>query len=669
MSFRRISAGAFVVLFAAATSAQQAPVTPTPAPTGLIVGQTVDGVSGKPVGGTVVTLSLLPMPIGAGVPAAQTPPAMGPMRQVTDRDGHFVFHGLEAGTYSLTATKPGYLDAAFGRRTAGGASQSVVLQSGQPRGGCDLRLWRYAAISGTITDEDGEPVANIQVKIVKRGVLAGVRRLMFVVNNPSTDDRGRYRASGLVPGEYVVGVVKTQATVPTSVVEAASAAMRGGGSLDFDREISRSSPMASLGGNLAMTSGQRVGDLMLTAPSTIGGPAQSPLLSGTGPAFVYPSTFYPSATSAAMAQVVAVDVGEDRSGVDLRLTPVPAVRVSGTLTGPSGPEAMTTISLVSTSGDEWQRDYDIATATAMTDGSGAFTFLGVPAGAYTIRVLKVPPRPVSPPSQNMTVIQTANGGVISSGGGPAEPPPIPQAPTLWVQQSLSVADHDITDLSLALRSGARVTGRLEFVGTADPPAADRLRQGSIQIDPADGRETSLNQGVTLARGAVDASGQFKTYEEPPGRYLIRGGSFPGWTFAGAFVADKPVGDAGLEIGGEDVTGVVLRFTDQPSDLSGTVRDRNGPDGAAAILVFPASSSAWINTGRSPLRLRLIRAGTSGAYRATGLPAGDYLLIAVKNERADWQEAKYLASIASLATRITLGNGDHKVQDLQTQEIK
>src|SRR5205814_4073056 len=144
----------------------------------LIVGQTVDGISGKPVGGTIVTLSLLPAPPGLSVPAPQAGPPAGPMRQVTDRDGHFVFHGLEAGTYSLTATKPGYLDASFGRRTAGGASQSIVLQSGQPRGGSDIRLWRYATISGTVTDEDGEPVANIQVKIVKRGVLAGVRRLM-----------------------------------------------------------------------------------------------------------------------------------------------------------------------------------------------------------------------------------------------------------------------------------------------------------------------------------------------------------------------------------------------------------------------------------------------------------------------------------------------------------
>jgi hypothetical protein len=210
---------------------------------------------------------------------------------------------------------------------------------------------------------------------------------------------------------------------------------------------------------------------------------------------------------------------------------------------------------------------------------------------------------------------------------------------------------------------------LEFTGSAPPPTADRLRTASVQIDTADGRESSLNQAVTLARGVVDANGGFKTYEEPPGRYTIRPTSFPGWTFIGAYLNDQPVGDGGLTIGGDDVAGVVLRYTDQPSDLVGTARDGHGPDAMATILVFPASPSAWQNTGRTPVRLRSIRADQSGAYRIAGLPPGDYCVVAVRNERPNWQDTKYLATLAPLASRVSLANGDHKTQDLQTQENK
>src|SRR5215207_8532129 len=93
-----------LLLFAAAEIAQQPSTT-----TGMIVGQVIDAGSGRPAAGVVVTLG--------GPPPQQS--GSGPIavpRILTGSDGRFVFRDLRRGNYSITASKPGYADGAYGRR-------------------------------------------------------------------------------------------------------------------------------------------------------------------------------------------------------------------------------------------------------------------------------------------------------------------------------------------------------------------------------------------------------------------------------------------------------------------------------------------------------------------------------------------------------------------------
>ena len=86
------------------------------------------------------------------------------MRVISDAAGHFVLHDLPKGSYTITANKPGYADAAFGRRSpADTGNQSLVLGDGERRGDVTLPFWRFGAIVGTVVDEAGEPVIGIQV--------------------------------------------------------------------------------------------------------------------------------------------------------------------------------------------------------------------------------------------------------------------------------------------------------------------------------------------------------------------------------------------------------------------------------------------------------------------------------------------------------------------------
>jgi hypothetical protein len=232
-----------------------------------------------------------------------------------------------------------------------------------------------------------------------------------------------------------------------------------------------------------------------------------------------------------------------------------------------------------------------------------------------------------------------------------------------------VGETDVTGVAVMLRTGARVTGRLQFDGAAAKPAVDRMMQASVIIDAADGRTTSSSQ-FTMQRGVIDAAGNFKTYQLPGGRYVIRGPAYPSWTFKGAYINGRDVSDSPLELDGEDVADVVLMYTDRPTDLIGTARNDKGPDPTATVLLFPAEPNLWVGNGPTPRRMRLLRAGVDGVFRSPNVPAGDYMVVAVSSvPPAEWQDPSFLRKLMPLATRVSLADGESKTVDVTSKEIK
>ena len=638
-------------------------------PTGLIVGKTVDGVTGTVIGGAIVSISRALPPAGAIRTEDATPFDFSPTRVISDSNGRFMFHGLAAGSYNVSANKPGYIDGVFGRRSATDlGTQPLALRDGERRGDVTLGLWKRAAVGGTIVDEAGEPVVGLQVRVMKRTIVGGTVRFTAFGNQPSTDDRGVYRVSDLAPGDYIVGVVTTQTSVPDSLQQAFAAASKTGSQQDLQREMDRSRGMLA-GGLGALATGQRIGSWMLQTPlgfGISGGEIAAPPIEG-GKVFVYPTVFYPAASSPSAATIVSLGPGDERSTIDFQLRPVVTSQVSGVLTGPDGPEANTTLELIPAGADSLQRDYDFAAAVTTTDGSGGFVFLGVTPGTYTIRALKIPPRPITTSSMT-TIIQTGT-GTISSGGGPSTPPPIPNEPTYWVLAPVTVGERDVSDLALTFRTGARLSGRVEFDGTAVRPTTERLMQIRVQISRADARTTSGNE-FTLNNGVVDATANFKTYQLPPGRYVVRGPAVPNWTFKGAFLAGRDISDTPLELDDEDIGNIVLTYSDRPTEIVGTARSDTGPDGTATIFIFPAQPNLWTNHGPTPRRFKLVRAGADGLFRATSVPAGDYVVAGVHGAfPSEWQEPAFLRKLLALGTRATVADGEIKSVDVSTKEVK
>jgi hypothetical protein len=618
-------------------------------------------------------------------PTMTTAAGGAPRQVMTDAQGRFLFRELAKGRYTFKATAPGYLAGGFGQARPTGGQQAVELTSDNEKvGDLTLRMWKGATISGSVVDEGGEPVIGLSVRAIRRTVSAGRPRLAFGTTG-TTDDRGIYRIPNLTPGDYFVGVIATYSTMPAATSEAYLQAMMSGVSLlsnDVYRELSSSNaPPPSSGG-------YRVGDLTLqTSSSGRGGTAgggTAPAPGEDGRVQIYPTVFYPASRALADATLLSLGSGEDRRGVDLHLTLTTAVRVSGTVVGPEGPVRNMGVRLLSQGAEDFTVDSSLDAAAGATDGNGIFTLLGVPPGSYTLKVLRVP-RILSTSSASMTTVEVMgpNGmimGMSSSGPSTSPPPPLPTDPTLWGAMPVVVGERDLAGLTVQLRTGLRISGRLEFVGTREKPAAAQLQRVSISLTSNEPRGFAQTPAVR-----VEADGRFSTGGHPPGKYQISanvpsapgaapGGAPPGqaWAIKSVTLGGRNVSDEGLDLVAEDVSGLVITFTDQSTELSGMVTDGSGqPDRTAEVIVFPADSLAWKQGFFNTRRTRNLRPSTVGVYSTVGMPAGDYFIAAVQSDAiaADWQDPRLLEKIAAVATRVTLTDGEKKTQALTTKIIR
>jgi hypothetical protein len=121
----------------------------------------------------------------------------------------------------------------------------------------------------------------------------------------------------------------------------------------------------------------------------------------------------------------------------------------------------------------------------------------------------------------------------------------------------------------------------------------------------------------------------------------------------------------------DVSSLAINFTDRWTGLSGTVHSSAGQgDADAIVLVFPTDPQAWTNLSMSPRRMRSARTTRSGEYKLISLPPGDYYVVALPDEQAaDWQDPKFMEMLARVATVVTIGEGEHRTQELVTREVR
>ena len=252
--------------------------------------------------------------------------AAGNRLATTDAQGRYEVRDLPAGRYTIAAAKGGFVSLQFGQKRPSESGTPLDVADGQVIDKLVIALPRGSVISGRITDEFGEPVANAVVSAMRYGFAAGTRRLMPAGGQnarDTTDDQGHFRLFGLSPGEYVV-----------------SASFR------------------------------------------TGGEAIDPAGENTG----YAATFYPGTTNVAEAQRVSVAIGQEQGSVHFSLVATRLVRVTGTVLNSQGTPIAEGGVMLSPSGGRAAVPAPTGSISGAIDRTGQFRVMNVPPGRYIAQV-------------------------------------------------------------------------------------------------------------------------------------------------------------------------------------------------------------------------------------------------------------------------------------------
>jgi hypothetical protein len=612
---RSFAAGAtFLCLFASGVIAQQTnrdgrtPPTVTVGTAELAGTVVEDGPDARPLRRVTVTISLS----SASAPSPQRVIA-------TDDRGRFRFPNLPAGTYSAPRlTKPGYVSAAYGEKRVGGIGTPVTLAEGQ-RLTIAMKMLKGAVITGTIRDQ-GRPVPQTQVQATLVRVVNGERLpgSSMGLNSNTTDDQGTFRIYGLAPGSYaVIATPRLTGTLGGQDVRPIT-----------EQELQWAQQQVQGRNATAMTPSSNV------PPK----PAQ---------AIAYAPVYYPGTAHPASAALVSVSAGEERSGVDFDVQYVSTARVEGVVRDLDGQPVRTgQVNLIPKMADNslitdsfFVLDSMMMMRPTLTDGK--FSLGGLRPGAYIVTV------------------QT--GGVQA--GRAAMPPSEP----LWGRADIDVDGVDLSGIEIRLERGMDLAGRIAFESDTLAPPVDL---STVNVRPFTAPTTGITVTVNLPTGQVEKDGTFNLKGMAPGRYLISANAPSGkpgatWLLKSARLGQADVADIPFEVvPGQNVSDVVLTFTDKVAEVSGTLRDATGtPTPALSIMLFSTDRTQWHQRSR---RLRApVRAATNGTFKFTNLLAGEYYIAALSDfEPRDVYKPDFLDQVAAAAMKITVAEGEKKVQDIK-----
>ena len=315
---------AALILFSQALAGNPTKANDKLPPPCTVSGRVVTAAEGSPLKSARVLL--MPDQRGEGWEQPQVYSAL------SESDGKFTIKNVPAGRYRFSAKHTGYVDQPY--QSSGAETGAVLaLQAGQEIKDVIFRMILAAVITGKVSDEDGEPMAGIQVVALHRPTEDELEEHPWHQNHQElspvagsqTDDRGQYRLYGLKPGEYYIRAVD-----------------------HFE-------------------------------PSTINAQSEDEwqLREALGSEFA--PVYYPGVTQMSQAQAVPVAAGEEAQ-IDFAMARTKTIEISGRVMGVDGkPTTDAYLLLEEMPATEYGMPH-----TATPNDKGEFTIRGVPPGSYVL---------------------------------------------------------------------------------------------------------------------------------------------------------------------------------------------------------------------------------------------------------------------------------------------
>jgi hypothetical protein len=300
-----------VLLGAAALLGQTQPAEVTPATRAVVAGTVTKDPGSEPLKKALIEL------------IAESQNDGGNYTALTTADGSFRIENIVPGRYRMFVERTGFQEIdKHHHRTEG---RVLTLIAGQELKDLVVRLQAAAVVEGRVTDEDGDPMPDSQVAVLRQTFVAG-RSHWEQAGAERTNDLGEYRISGLAAGNYFVSV-----TPPP----------------DFKSLI------------------ETTGNASAAKPSTAEKPAPS----------AYQTTYYPGTRDRGQAAPIQLRAGDDFP-VNFSLTPSPSLTIRGSVVNlPPGSSAAIILQ---------SRDFSLVLNGAEMHKDGSFEIRDVSPGAYTI---------------------------------------------------------------------------------------------------------------------------------------------------------------------------------------------------------------------------------------------------------------------------------------------
>ena len=522
-------------------------------------------------------------------------------------------------------------------------AQAAPVQPPGPAGTCEIH--------GRVTDKDtGQPIARALVHLHNAG-----SRERFVAR---TDDAGRFRFTGLGPGQYS-GIVIADPFRPTHDTGSLSGApgrplvLKEGEVREFDVALPRTfavdvrvvdewgDPLSGIrlsgrspqggGGSMMMWNhttddrgrqrvfGLQAGNYIFCAESGSTGRSsdvrREALL----------RTCHPSALDEEEARPVRVD-RSDLGEIEIRMRTGRTFTVAGRILDAAGaPAAGTSVTLA-------KHFSGGSTGSGMqpADGDGQFRIPGVPPGEYVIEV---------------------------SIGGPDRPEQ--RRPLERALVPIRVKEDDI-DLVVRLQRTVDVSGRVVLEDPAAPfVPTPNYGPMSVWSRVVEGGEIITG---SLESNVVDKDKQF-TLRRIFGRRTIEVVNVPrGWYVKSIRYAGNEVIDEAVAFKDSTEPAIEVFLSNRGAAITGRVTDDRGdPVAGAQILMFAADPArmSW----KFPESARATR---TGEFRLGPVRGGDYFVVAIPGDVRPIQEgeSRRLERLAAVAERVTLGDLDERSVDLR-----